>query len=45
MAEKLGWQIAEEAWAAFAAWLEGQPPEVHEMEFHQQAALYAAAQH
>jgi hypothetical protein len=43
MTEKLGWQIQEEAYAAFDAWLAAQPDEVHEMGLLEQIDLYATS--
>ena len=44
MNEKMGWEIAQEAGEAFAAWLAEQPEEVQEMGLLEQIELYAAAQ-
>jgi hypothetical protein len=39
----LGWQIQEEAWRAFDAWLDAQPDEVGDMDILEQTELYAAS--
>ena len=41
MPEKMGWEIAEEAYAAFDAWLAQQPDEVQELSLLEQISLYA----
>lgn len=37
-----GWQIQEEAWRAFEAWLRTQSDEVQEMSILEQIEIYAA---
>lgn len=39
----LGWQIQDEAWAAFEAWLREQSDEVQDMDIIAQAELYGSA--
>lgn len=38
-----GWQIQEEAWRAFEAWLCAQPDEVQDMDILEQIEVYAKA--